>query len=75
SFQNKDKTLIANSFLPRQLYGEYLCAIWEEAKKRAESKQIKITVIDSFVVDLDVTESSVSLWLDNNLKLNIDDCV
>ncbi|HET8803386.1 MAG TPA: FAD/NAD(P)-binding protein [Aequorivita sp.] len=74
-FKKKDKTLIANSFLPRQIYGDYLCGIWEEAKKCAKSKQIQITVIDSFVVDLDVTESSVSLWLDNNLKLNIDDCV
>ncbi len=74
-FINKDKTLIANSFFPRQIYGEYLCNIWEEAKKCAESKQIKITVIDSFVVDLDITENLVSLWLDNNLKLNIDDCV
>lgn len=74
-FKNKDKTLIANSFLPRQVYGEYLCGIWEGAKKRAELKQIKITTIDSFVVDLDVTESSVSLCLDNNLKLNIHNCV
>lgn len=74
-FKHKDKTLISNSFLPRQIYGEYLCAIWKEAKKSAESKQIKITVIDSFVVDLDVSERSVSLCLDNNLKLSIDECV
>lgn len=75
NFQNKDKTLISNSFLPRQIYGEYLCDIWEEAKKSAKSKQIQITVIDSFVVDLDVSDNSVDLWLDNDLKLNIDYCV
>ena len=74
-FKHKDKTLISNSFLPRQIYGEYLCAIWEEAKKSAKSKQIQITVIDSFVVDLDVSEGAVSLWLDNNQKLNVDECV
>jgi uncharacterized NAD(P)/FAD-binding protein YdhS len=74
-FKTKDKILIANSFLPRQIYGEYLCNIWEEAEKRAESKQIQITVIDSFVVDLDVSEEVISLWLDNNQKLNVDDCV
>jgi uncharacterized NAD(P)/FAD-binding protein YdhS len=74
-FQNKDKTLISNSFLPRQIYGEYLCEIWEEAKKSAKSKQKQITVIDSFVVDLDVSEGAVFLWLDNNQKLNIDECV
>lgn len=75
NFINKDKILIANSFLPRKLYGEYLCSIWEDAKENAELKQIKLTVIDSFVVDLDVSESSVYLWLENNLKLNVDDCV
>lgn len=74
-FINKDKTLIANSFLPRQLYGEYLCSIWEEAKKNAESMQVKLTVIESFVVDLDVSDSFVYLWLENNLKINVDDCV
>jgi len=74
-FKNKDKTLIANSFLPRCIYGKYLCAIWEKAKKNAKLKQIKITIIDSFVVDLDVSEEAVFLWLDNNQKMNIDDCV
>lgn len=74
-FKNKDKTLIANSFLPRQIYGEYLCDIWEVAKKSAKSKQIQITVIDSFVIDLNVSEDAVSLWLDNNQKLNVDECV
>jgi uncharacterized NAD(P)/FAD-binding protein YdhS len=74
-FKKKDITIIANSFLPRQIYGEYLCNIWEEAKKSAKSKQIQITVIDSFVVDLDVSDNSVDLWLENDLKLNIDYCV
>lgn len=74
-FKNKDKTLIANSFLPRQVYGEYLCNIWDTAKKNADSKQLKITVIESSVVDLDVSDKSVELWLDNDSKLNLDQCV
>lgn len=74
-FQRKDRTLIANAFLPRQLYGEYLCAIWEDATKIAESKGIKITAIDSFVVDLDVSDHSVVLELENKLKLTLDSCV
>lgn len=74
-FKHKDKILIANSFLPRQLYGEYLCAIWEESKKIAVSKQIKLTVINSFVVDLDISDKVVFLWLENDLKLNVDHCV
>lgn len=74
-FKHKDKTLISQSFLPRHLYGAYLCAIWQEAKINAKSKQIKLTVIDNFVVDLDVSERSVTVWLNNNLKINVDACV
>lgn len=74
-FNNKDKTLISNSFLPRAIYGEYLCEIFESALKKAQEKKIKINVIDSFVIDLDVKENAVSLWLDNNSHLNVDYCV
>lgn len=75
NFKQKDRTLIANAFLPRQVYGEYLYVIWEEAKKVAASKQIKISAIDSFVLDLNVSDKSVDLLLDNNLKLKLDYCV
>jgi uncharacterized NAD(P)/FAD-binding protein YdhS len=56
NFKQKDRTQIKNSYLPRSLYGDYLRVIWEEAKKIALSKQIKITVIESLVVDLDVSK-------------------
>lgn len=75
SFKDKDRTLIANSFLPRQLYGQYLVDIWNEYKGIAASKNITITVIDSFVVDLETSNDSVTLWLDNDLKLKVDDCI
>lgn len=74
-FKNKGKKLIAHSFLPRKLYGEYLSDIWETAKNVAKSKKIKLSVIDSFVVDLDVSDESVFLNLNNDLKLNVDHCV
>jgi uncharacterized NAD(P)/FAD-binding protein YdhS len=75
NFQKKDKTLISNAFLPRQLYGEYLCSIWEETKKVAKSKNIQLTVIDSFVIDINASEDAVTLWLDNELKLDVENCV
>jgi uncharacterized NAD(P)/FAD-binding protein YdhS len=74
-YKNEDKAIIANSFLPRQIYGEYLSEIWKDAKKKAKSKQIQISVIDSFVVDLDVSNNYVDLWLNNGLKLKVDYCV
>jgi uncharacterized NAD(P)/FAD-binding protein YdhS len=74
-FVKKDKEIIANSFLPRRLYGEYLSDIWDEAKGYAKSKQIKITIFDSVVVDLDVLDSSISVLLEDNTTLNLDNCV
>ena len=75
AIDEKDRNLVANSFLPRKLYGNYLCEIWEEAKNTAASKNIKLTVINSFVIDLEVLENSVSLWLDNATELHLDQCV
>lgn len=74
-FKEKDKSLIANSFLPRRFYGDYLCSIWEEAKKNAASKQIKLTIIDSKVKDLDVTDAYVELSLENEIKIIVDYCI
>jgi len=74
-FKHKDKTLIGNSFLSRGIYGAYLCSIWKEAIKIAESKRIKLSVIENYVVDLDVSENAVTLWLDNHLEVKIDECV
>jgi uncharacterized NAD(P)/FAD-binding protein YdhS len=71
-FKNKDKVFIANSFLPRQLFGDYLVTIWEKYQAIAKSKNIKLTVIESFVVDLEMHPNSVELWLDNNDKLMVD---
>lgn len=74
-FRTMDRTLIANAFLPRRLYGNYLCSIWEKTKKTAAAKQIKLTVVDSFVLDLEVSADAVSLVLNNGLALNVDYCV
>lgn len=75
AYKTKDRTLIANSFLPRKLYGEYLSDIWLNATKTADSKQIKLQVIDSIVLDLDVNEHGVSLWLANEMKLQVNECI
>jgi uncharacterized NAD(P)/FAD-binding protein YdhS len=74
-FKNKDKVFIANSFLPRQLFGDYLVTIWQKYQAIAQAKNIMITIFESFVVDLETHPTSVELWLDNNLKLTVDYCV
>lgn len=74
-FKNKDRLLIAESFLPRRIYGEYLCSIWEKAKNIAFSKNVKITIINSFVCDLDVSEHKIDLSLENGTQLSVEHCI
>jgi uncharacterized NAD(P)/FAD-binding protein YdhS len=74
-FKTKDKNIIANSFLPRSVYGEYLEDVLKEAIKNAEQKQIKLNIINSSVVNLDVSENNVALELENKSKYEVDYCV
>ena len=74
-FNLKDRTLIANSFLPRQVFGEYITDIWNVNSKIAASKNIKITIIQSAVIDLDVSENEVFIKLENESTLKVDYCV
>jgi len=71
-FRDKDRTLIANSFLPRYLYGEYLKDIWKDALKRAEGKKIQVDVISSSVKDLTLLNSSIDLDLKDKPRLSAD---
>ena len=74
-FRDKDRALIANSFLPRYLYGAYLKYIWTDALKLAENKGIKLNIIVSAVKDLSVQSKSINLDLENGTCLNTDFCV
>lgn len=74
-FINKDKTLITNSFLPRRLYGEYLNDTWKRSLPVADSKGITINVINNYVIDLELHENLVSIWLENDSKFEVDYCV
>ena len=47
-FNKYDRALIANSFLKRNLYGEYLSEIWDSSLQTASDKGIIITVIKAF---------------------------
>jgi len=75
SYKENDPKLVANSFLPRQLYGDYLQDIWEAAIKLAVIKQLKLTVIEGFAVDIEVSEKTVSILLENEVKLDVRYCV
>jgi uncharacterized NAD(P)/FAD-binding protein YdhS len=74
-FKEMDASLLSNSFLPRRLYGDYLSSIWENSLSAAVEKKIIISVIDSFVINLEINEDTVLLDLDNRDKLTVDHCV
>ncbi|MDP3469719.1 MAG: FAD/NAD(P)-binding protein [Daejeonella sp.] len=69
-FRDKDRTLIANSFLPRCLYGEYLKDIWKDALIQAEGKKIQVDVINSSVKDLTLLNDSIDLELKDKSRLS-----
>jgi len=69
-FRDKDRTLIANSFLPRYLYGEYLQDIWKDALKQAEGKKIQVDVISSSVKDLTLLKDSIDIELKDKARLS-----
>jgi uncharacterized NAD(P)/FAD-binding protein YdhS len=75
SYANKDKDIIANSFLPRQLYGQYLADIWRETIKSEQANKVKIQVVNAFATDLDIAGDTVSIWLSNNEKITVNICV
>ena len=73
--EGKDRNLVANAFLPRQLYGEYLHAIWASMTRKAETKNIKLTLIESLVTGLEINEASIELKLENGDKIWVDECL
>jgi len=69
-FRDKDRTLIANSFLPRYLYGEYLQDIWKDVLKLAERKKIKVDIISSSVKNLTLLNDSIDIELKDKSRLS-----
>lgn len=74
-FADKDRTLIANSYISRKLYGEYLTGILRYSLSTAAARGLDVRVFENFVVDLDVDDSKVQLLLDDDNRLEVDYCV
>jgi uncharacterized NAD(P)/FAD-binding protein YdhS len=74
-FEHQERTLISVSFLPRQLYGEYLTHIWNESLAVSRSKNIQITVLNNNVLDIDMKDNSVLLFLDGDKSILVDECI
>jgi len=71
-FRDKDRILIANSFLPRYLYGEYLKDIWNDALMLAREKNIQVDVITSTVKDITPLKNSFIIKFKDRSALSVD---
>lgn len=60
----QSRDIIAHSFLPRKMYGSYLCFIWNQAQQEAWKKGVEISVIRNNVVDLQVSVGKVICGLE-----------
>lgn len=75
NYANKDRNIIADSFLPRYLYGQYLEDIWEESTKSEQAKMVTITNIDGLVTDLDVTDADATMTISDGSRITVDACI
>jgi len=74
-YRDDDRGLIANSFLPRYLYGDYISQLWEKASLLATEKGIQLNVINSLVKDLDRSEGIIHISTDGGQGVFCDDAV
>ena len=74
-FKNKDREIITASFLSRSLYSEYLAELWKQGIITALGKGIKITLIDSKAIDLELEKNKANILLENGQSIAVDDCV
>ncbi len=74
-FSSSDENIVANAFMPRYLYGEYLENIWQEALQMASSKDIKVQVINDKVTDIDKYESCITVYFKSKKTVTVDYCV
>ncbi|MDQ3101933.1 MAG: FAD/NAD(P)-binding protein, partial [Bacteroidota bacterium] len=74
-FMRKDRSLIADSFLPRAIYGEYLVQVWKDALDLAHRKKVSVQVVEDLVQDLDVEEDLHILRTAASGAIAVESCV
>jgi uncharacterized NAD(P)/FAD-binding protein YdhS len=74
-FKEAERSIVAEAFLPRYIYGKYLEEVWKNAVASENAKKSIIREIDALVENLDTTEGSWFLTLSNGQKVTLDICV
>ena len=74
-YETIDRNILAISFLPRYLYGNYLASIWEEATTLAQQKRVEVTVIPKLVIDVDKIDDKIILYPENEASIDVEECI
>jgi len=61
-YKNIDKALLYRTFLPRNIYGEYIDTVWKNTLA-AKPADIELNIVDDTALDVEVGEDSVSVIL------------
>jgi uncharacterized NAD(P)/FAD-binding protein YdhS len=74
-YQSIDRSIIANSFISRRLYGDYLCKIWRETLLIAHEKEIQVVEITDVVNQLNYVGNQIQLHFLASPSILINQCV
>ncbi len=74
NYQKTDRSLIAQAFLPRALYGDYLIDCWNTAQLEAADKKISIEIVHEEVIDINRNGKHMLLQTKQN-EFSFDHCV
>jgi uncharacterized NAD(P)/FAD-binding protein YdhS len=74
-YRDKDPSLIAESFLPRYLYGEYLSDLWEKTVSGNLNPHAAVNVVNDSVSALRKSGTGYTIELDSGERLEVDHCV
>ncbi|MDB5282375.1 MAG: hypothetical protein JWO06_1450 [Bacteroidota bacterium] len=74
AYKNQSEEKLADSFLPRRLYGQYLSDIWRQALETL-ANNVTVKVLNDTVTELNVAGNLVSILLESGKRLQPDICV
>jgi uncharacterized NAD(P)/FAD-binding protein YdhS len=74
-YSGVSRDTLANSYLPRYLYGEYLRTIWRQTVQSPEAQKVQITVRAARVLDMAFSGDEIVLVLSDEAKVTAQYCV
>lgn len=68
-FTGIHRDVLANTYLPRYLYGEYLENLWSEALQSSIAQNVTVSIKHALATGMEVSDQEITLLLDNGEKV------